>query len=119
MAASERPHGAHQSSGRKPHIALAAEARLRGSPYLALRQISCGYRQGVLTLRGRLPTNSLKQLAQATVAEVEGVERIKNLIEVTAPPVAESAAGPPPAAAEPSGPASGPQVTARRVLIVR
>jgi hypothetical protein len=31
MAASERRHGAHKSSGRKPHIALAAEARLRGT----------------------------------------------------------------------------------------
>jgi CheY-like chemotaxis protein len=93
MAASERPHGAHGPAGRSPHTLRAAEARLRRNPYPALRTISCGYRQGVLTLRGRLASDQLKRLAQQAVAEVEGVERIQNLIEVVAPPVWEDTLG--------------------------
>jgi osmotically-inducible protein OsmY len=62
-----------------------AERRLRGSSFLALRTIDCEYREGVLTLRGRLPTYYLKQVAQEVVAEVEGVERVSNSIEVVAP----------------------------------
>ncbi len=59
-----------------------AEARLRGNAYLALRSVSCTYGRGVLTLRGRLPTYYLKQIAIATVSEVEGVERVADEIEV-------------------------------------
>jgi hypothetical protein len=62
-----------------------AERRLRGLPYLALKNVSCAYRDGVLTLRGWLPTYYLKQLAQAAVAQIEGVGRIDNRIEVLAP----------------------------------
>jgi CheY-like chemotaxis protein len=59
-----------------------AESRLRGHSYLALRHVSCVYRDGVLTLRGCLPTYYLKQLAQTAVAPIDGVERIDNEIEV-------------------------------------
>ena len=40
---------------------------------------------GVLTLRGCLPTYYLKQVAQTSVAGLEGVERIVNLIQVVRP----------------------------------
>jgi len=66
-------------------VAERAESRLLHNPYLALKTISCEYRDGNLILRGCLPTYYLKQVAQATVASVEGVERIVNLIDVTAP----------------------------------
>ena len=62
-----------------------AERRLRGSSFLALRKICCEYREGILTLRGCLPTYYLKQVAQEVVAEVEGVEKISNDIEVVSP----------------------------------
>jgi osmotically-inducible protein OsmY len=52
------------------------------NPYRALRGISWEYREGVLTLNGRLPTFYLKQMAQAAVARVAGVERVVNRIEV-------------------------------------
>jgi osmotically-inducible protein OsmY len=58
------------------------ECRLRGSPYLALRDIGCDYHEGVLTLRGWLPTYYLKQIAQEVGAGVEGVRAIANEIEV-------------------------------------
>jgi hypothetical protein len=38
----------------------------------------------VLTLRGRLPTYYLKQMALAAVAAVEGVRRIDDRVEVAA-----------------------------------
>jgi osmotically-inducible protein OsmY len=61
--------------------ALAAD-RLRRSAYLALQRVCCEFRAGVLTLRGRLPSYYLKQVAQMLVATVEGVEQIDNRIEV-------------------------------------
>jgi osmotically-inducible protein OsmY len=60
--------------------------QLQGNPYHALRFISWDYRDGVLTLHGRLPTYHLKQMAQAAVAAVEGVERVLNRIEVISAP---------------------------------
>jgi hypothetical protein len=69
-----------------PGAAEVAEARLRGNPYLALRNVVCTYRHGVLTLYGCLPTYYLKQVALAAVAQVAGVERVANEIEVVTPP---------------------------------
>jgi osmotically-inducible protein OsmY len=66
-------------------INLEAEDRFRRSGYFALRDISCDARNGVLHLRGRLPSYYLKQVAQAVAAEVEGVRRVVNRIEVIAP----------------------------------
>jgi CheY-like chemotaxis protein len=74
----------------RPKLALApparisevAERRLHSHLYLALKNLSCAYHAGVLTLPGWLPTYYLKQLAQAAVAQIEGVERVDNQIEV-------------------------------------
>ncbi|HLN28577.1 MAG TPA: BON domain-containing protein [Gemmataceae bacterium] len=62
-----------------------AEGRLRSHPHLALKNICCDYLDGVLSLRGRLPTYYLKQLAQEAVAELEGVDRTDNQIQVVMP----------------------------------
>ncbi len=59
-----------------------AERALRNSPYLVLRNVSCECLDGVLTLRGCLPTYYLKQVAQAVVAQVEGVRQVVNEIQV-------------------------------------
>jgi osmotically-inducible protein OsmY len=64
--------------------------RLWDNPYRALRTISWDYRDGVLTLNGRLPTFYLKQMAQAAVARVAGIEHVVNRIEV-APKMQEAA----------------------------
>lgn len=53
--------------------------------YLALRNLSCDDQDGVLVLRGFLPTYYLKQVAQEVVSGLEGVERIDNQIEVMTP----------------------------------
>jgi hypothetical protein len=59
-----------------------AETCLRSNSYLALKNVTCDYHEGVLTLRGCLPSYYLKQVAQTAVARVAGVERIVNEIEV-------------------------------------
>jgi osmotically-inducible protein OsmY len=60
-----------------------AQAALRRSAYFELRNVSCDFSGGVLTLRGRVPTYYLKQLAQASVADVPGVIEVHNRVEVT------------------------------------
>lgn len=65
-------------------IAEGAENCLRHNSYLALKNVQCECAEGVLTLRGCLPTYYLKQMAQAVVARLEGVHRIVNEIEVVA-----------------------------------
>ena len=59
-----------------------AENCLRHNPYLALKNVQCDFHEGVLTLRGCLPTYYLKQMAQAAVGPVSGIQRIVNEIEV-------------------------------------
>ena len=59
-----------------------AQGRLQASPYLSIRRIFCMYDEGMLILRGRLPSFFHKQLAQASVADIEGVKQVVNQIEV-------------------------------------
>ena len=62
-----------------------ARRRLTQSAYHAVRQVNVEERQGVLTLSGRLPNYYLKQMAQAAVANMEGVRKIINRIDVVEP----------------------------------
>lgn len=63
-------------------VTVAAESRLLKSPYLELRRVSCEFRTGILTLRGRVSTYYLKQIAQTVVRQVGGVEEIDNQLDV-------------------------------------
>ena len=69
----------------QPGTADLAERRLRSNPYLALKNISCDWLDGVLVLRGWLPSYYLKQIAQEAVAALKGIERIDNQIQVVTP----------------------------------
>jgi osmotically-inducible protein OsmY len=69
----------------QPPIADLAERLLRSNPYLTLKNVSCDWHDGVVVLRGCVPSFYLKQIAQEVVASVEGVERIENQIEVVTP----------------------------------
>ena len=69
-----------------PGLRELAEGRLRGNPYLALRNVSCECRDGVLVLRGCLPSYHLKQLAQEAVAPLDGAQAVDNQIVVVTPP---------------------------------
>lgn len=63
-----------------------AQLRLRKSGYPELRLIACVFHEGVLTLRGRVTTYYLKQMAQTLIRELESVGEINNRLEVAAPP---------------------------------
>ena len=62
--------------------AEAARDRLQKSPYRTIRQLVCECHEGVLFLRGRLPTFHLKQVAQETVAKMEGISQVVNMTVV-------------------------------------
>jgi hypothetical protein len=66
-------------------ISEIAQTALRRSAYVELHDVTCDYSGGILTLKGRVPTYYLKQLAQASVASVPGVIEVHNRVEVTAP----------------------------------
>ncbi|HTU23744.1 MAG TPA: BON domain-containing protein [Pirellulales bacterium] len=68
-----------------PSLEEQAQRRLRESPYYFLKQVTCHYSQGVLTLRGTVPMWQLRQFAESIVARVEGVRVIENEVEVFDP----------------------------------
>ena len=63
-----------------------AQSRLRKSGYHQLQLISCEFHKGVLTLRGRVSSFYLKQVAQTLVNQLDGVAEVNNRLEVVAPP---------------------------------
>jgi osmotically-inducible protein OsmY len=65
----------------QPILQMAA-GLLRRSPYLPLRGIRCELTDGILTLRGRVPTCFLKQLAQRLAMTVPGIDHVTNRIDV-------------------------------------
>ena len=72
---------------RSHESAEAARGCLQRSPHFPIRSVSCECRQGVLFLRGPLPTFYLKQLAQETVARVGGISQVVNETVVDASPL--------------------------------
>ncbi len=88
MIAILRTEGKRHSDSQR--IALAAKERLRRSLYSSLRDISCECDEaGVLLLRGQVSTFFEKQLAQESVAKLDGVTRVVNQVEVVARLAAE------------------------------
>jgi len=66
-----------------PSVGDLAEYLLRKQSHLALRRVWCEENApGSLVLRGCVPSYYLRQLAENTVAQVEGIRRLVNEIEV-------------------------------------
>ena len=63
-------------------IADAAESRLRGSSYNAVRHVRCEFHGGTLTLHGSVPSYYLKQIAQTLVCGTAGVAQVRNWLHV-------------------------------------
>jgi osmotically-inducible protein OsmY len=66
-------------------IAARVESCMRRSGYYELRGVSCGFHEGVLILRGRVPSFHLKQVAQSLVFHLDGVQEVSNRLEVVPP----------------------------------
>jgi osmotically-inducible protein OsmY len=67
-------------------VAARARDRLRTSAFPSHRRLRCSFREGVLTLRGRVPSFYHRQTACALVADVEGVQQIDDRLEVADKP---------------------------------
>lgn len=63
-------------------IAALAEQRLRSARYADFRRVTCRFADGALTLTGVVASFYLKQVAQATVRQIEEVSHIENFIRV-------------------------------------
>jgi osmotically-inducible protein OsmY len=63
-------------------IAITATQRLRSSHNMELKRILCEVCTGILTIRGRVSSYYLKQLAQELVRPLAGVNRIVNDLEI-------------------------------------
>jgi osmotically-inducible protein OsmY len=70
-------------------VKAVAEARLRESRDLAGHPTACEFREGTLTLRGRVPTYSLKQAARRLLEGIHGVKVIDNQIDVIPVPLSD------------------------------
>ncbi len=66
-----------------PSPAEAARAILAASPYQPLRHLECRFDDGELTIAGHVPSFYLKQIALFAVQQLDGVERISNIVEVS------------------------------------
>ncbi len=56
---------------------------LTDCPYaFYFRDITCHYCDGVLILRGRVPTFYLKQILQTVLKDLDGVQQINNQVDV-------------------------------------
>jgi hypothetical protein len=93
----DRSHHPGEHGFSSPGVASAgdpacrAEGLLARSGYPALDRVRCDFSDGVLLLRGQVPSYYLRQLAQEAVAGLPGVRAVRNEVEVLAgeaPPVA-------------------------------
>ena len=73
-------------SHERPVVQLEAQSRLYKSGYPELRLVSCDFHEGALTLRGRVSSFYLKQLAQELIRPLDGAGEVCNRLEVAAPP---------------------------------
>lgn len=62
-----------------------AEDKLNASSHLLRNNVECEYLNGVLVIRGRVPSFYLKQTAQTLIQGIEGVSRVENDIQVVNP----------------------------------
>jgi len=76
------PGSTQQPVNPSTRIEAEAERRLHGSSSFFLRKVTCEFHEGVLTLRGQLPSYHHKQMAQELVFRIDGVEKIENRIDV-------------------------------------
>ena len=59
-----------------------ADAALEETGYAMLRHVNCDFQDGVMILRGNVPSYYLKQVAQTAIQQVDGIRQIDNRLEV-------------------------------------
>lgn len=66
----------------KATVEARAVSRLRRSPYPEVHRVTCEFHEGMLCLHGRVPSYYLKQIAQTAILGMDGVDEIRNQLEV-------------------------------------
>ena len=66
-------------------VLVTAGQQLQRSSYPQLWKIACEFHEGVLTLRGIVSSFFMKQLAHVAVADVSGVKKVANRLDVQYP----------------------------------
>lgn len=79
-AAQPREQPAAPRQARQPQES--AQARLQASPFLPLRDLHCVGDRDKVTIRGRVPTQYLKDLSALLVRSIDGVRSVTNDVEV-------------------------------------
>jgi hypothetical protein len=82
VAAAPSPTFAESSRPAQPQVAEEAQRTLKESPYFALRTLRVDYHEGILTVRGRVPTFYARQVAVETLRRMKSVEQLVDRIEV-------------------------------------
>ena len=67
---------------RSEHVVSEVRRHLSSAGYRSLRQVECDYFDGVLVLRGHVPSYYHKQVAQTTLLNDPAIKTIINQIEV-------------------------------------
>ena len=71
------------ASRSQPAVETQSKQKLSECPYsYYFQDVTIYCVSGVLTLRGRVPTFYMKQIAQSLVGAIEGVSRIDNCLDV-------------------------------------
>lgn len=70
----------------KTKLALYADERVSGTA------INVDTRQGVVTLRGNVPSSAAKEAAEADAKQIDGVKLVENALEVSPPATQKSMA---------------------------
>ncbi len=72
----------HREVSESCDVVLEVRSRIRKGGYNALRRVDCEFHKGVLRLSGSLPSQHLKQVAQALVLDIDKVRQVINMIDV-------------------------------------
>lgn len=63
-------------------LRIAALNLLQASSYAVLRRLRCEVNEAVATVHGVLPSYFLKQVAQTILQRLDGIQKVRNLVEV-------------------------------------
>jgi osmotically-inducible protein OsmY len=73
---------AYGTAARAEALASRIAEVLKASGYPVLRSVVVEYHEGVVVLRGRVPTFYLKQVAQTLAGKMRGVDELVNRLSV-------------------------------------
>jgi osmotically-inducible protein OsmY len=59
-----------------------ATRKLRSTGYAPVSNLACDVQNGVVTIKGSVPTFHLRQVAHSAIQRIDGVREVQDLVEV-------------------------------------